>query len=135
MVRHLLSLPAHLIALVLATVLASTGAFAVDHTADPLDQVKAAVDAGTAVLIDVREQGEWDLGHLKTARLVPLSGLNKDAAAQAAGLPKDKPIYLHCKSGGRCLVAAELLKPLGYDVRPLKAGYGELVRNGFAKAE
>jgi rhodanese-related sulfurtransferase len=107
----------------------------VTHSADPLDQVKAAVESGKAVLVDVREQGEWDLGHLKDARLVPLSALSKEGAVVPADLPKDKPVYLHCRSGARCLKAAEILKPLGYDVRPLKAGFGELVKSGFPKAE
>lgn len=128
MIRHLL------LALTL-TVATALGICAMEHTADPLTQVKTAVDGGKAVMLDVREQGEWDAGHLASARLIPLSALSKDAATLAAGLPKDKPIYIHCRSGGRCLAAAELLKPLGYDVRPLKAGYGELVKNGFTPAE
>ena len=119
------------------TLIATTalGICAMEHTSDPLDQVKAAVEAGKAVMLDVREQGEWDAGHLAKAQLIPLSALSKDVATLAAGLPKDKPIYIHCKAGGRCLAAAELLKPLGYDVRPLKAGFGELVKNGFTPAE
>lgn len=123
-----------LLALALVTT-AVVGAFAVEHSADPLDQVKTAVDGGKAVLIDVREQDEWNLGHLKTARLIPLSVLSKDGAVIPSDLPKDKPIYLHCRSGARSLKAAEILKPLGYDVRPLKAGYGDLVKSGFTPAE
>jgi phage shock protein E len=128
MTRSLLSI----LVLMLATAL---GALALEHSADPLDQVKAAVESGKAVLVDVREQGEWDLGHLKAARLIPLSALSKEGAVAPADLPKDKPIYLHCRSGARCLKAAEILKPLGYDVRPLKAGFGDLVKGGFPKAE
>jgi rhodanese-related sulfurtransferase len=33
--------------------------------------------------------------------------------------------------GGRCLEAAALLAPLGYDVRPLAQGYPDLVEAGF----
>jgi hypothetical protein len=51
------------------------------HTADTLDQVKTSVAAGSAVLIDVREQEDWDSGHLQAARLVPLSVLTRDGAA------------------------------------------------------
>lgn len=120
------------LALVVTTVI---GTLAMEHTADPLAQVKTAVDGGKAVLVDVREQGEWEIAHLKDARLIPLSALTKDGAVIPADLPKDKPIYLHCRSGARSLKAAEVLKPLGYDVRPLKAGYGELVKNGFTPAE
>lgn len=105
------------------------------HTSDPLDQVKTSIAAGKAVLIDVREQAEWDNGHLKAASLVPLSLLSKDGAAIPGTLPKDKPVYLHCRSGGRALKAAEILKAKGYDARPLEAGYGQLVKDGFEKAE
>jgi rhodanese-related sulfurtransferase len=105
------------------------------HTADTLDQVKTSVAAGSAVLIDVREQEEWDSGHLQAARLVPLSVLTRDGAAIPASIPKDKPVYLHCKAGGRCLKAAAVLKAKGYDARPLEAGYGQLVKEGFEKAE
>jgi phage shock protein E len=105
------------------------------HTTDPIDQVKTSVAAGKAVIVDVREQAEWGNGHLKAASLVPLSLLSKDGAEIPATLPKDKPIYLHCRSGARCLKAAEILKAKGYDARPLQAGYGQLVKDGFDKAE
>ena len=104
------------------------------HTADSVGQVKAAVSAGTAIIIDVREQSEWNDGHLKAATLVPLSVLNKEGGEIPAALPKDKPIYLHCRSGGRSLKAGEILKAKGYDARPLAAGYNQLIQDGFEKA-
>jgi phage shock protein E len=127
--RHLLHL---LIALTITLPLAAEE---MKHTTDTLDQVKTAVSGGTAVLVDVREQDEWDRGHLKSASLLPLSLLKKEGAEIPATLPKGKPIYLHCKSGGRCLKAAEILKAKGYDVRPLAAGYNQLVTDGFEKAQ
>jgi phage shock protein E len=105
------------------------------HTGDSLEQVKASVASGKAVLVDVREQAEWDNGHLKGASLVPLSVLSQDGAVIPATLPKDRPVYLHCRSGSRSLKAAEILKGKGYDARPLEAGYGQLVKDGFEKAE
>ncbi len=104
------------------------------HTTDSVGQVKAAVSAGTAIIIDVREQSEWNDGHLKAATLVPLSVLNKEGGEIPAALPKDKPIYLHCRSGGRSLKAGEILKAKGYDARPLAAGYNQLIQDGFEKA-
>ena len=38
-----------------------------------LETVKKEIAAGTAELIDVREQDEWDAGHVIGARLIPLS--------------------------------------------------------------
>jgi rhodanese-related sulfurtransferase len=95
--------------------------------------VQQAVADNKAVIVDVREPEEWAEGHLSGARLVPLSALEKgvNPAELARVLPKDKIIYCHCLAGGRCLEAARLLQPLGYDVRPLKAGYPSLVKAGF----
>ena len=124
-----------LLLLIALTITLPLAAEEMKHTTDPIDQVKTSVAAGKAVIIDVREQAEWDNGHLKAASLVPLSELSKDGAVIPATLPKDKPIYLHCRSGARSLKAAEILKAKGYDVRPLQAGYGQLVKDGFEKAE
>lgn len=114
------------------------------HTKDSLATVQKRLDEEKAVLIDVREKKEWDEGHLEQARLLPLSGLGKKLrraeyiAELKKTLPADKPIYLHCKAGGRCVAAAmSLRKELGpdYDFRPLKPGYEELVEAGFEKAD
>lgn len=110
------------------------------HTQDSLDTVKDLLAQEAAVLIDVREQEEWDAGHLAAATLVPLSKLKNGGDAEklaeslAETLPKDKAIYCHCRSGGRVLTAASILKKLGYDIRPLKAGYQDLIEAGFDPA-
>ena len=67
---------------------------------------------------------------------MPLSSLEQgvDPARLAQVLPKDKIIYCHCLAGGRCLEAAAILAPLGYDVRPLKQGYPQLIQAGFPAA-
>ena len=124
-----------LLLLIALTITLPLAAEEMKHTSDPIDQVKSSVTAGKAVIVDVREQAEWDNGHLKSASLVPLSLLSKDGAEIPGTLPKDKPIYIHCRSGGRALKAAEILKAKGYDARPLQAGYGQLVKDGFEKAE
>jgi len=126
----------HLLSLFLAlTITLPLAAEELKHTTDSIDQVKTSVAGGKAVLVDVRESAEWDNGHLKAAALVPLSLLSKDGAEIPTSLPKDKPIYLHCRSGARSLKAAEILKAKGYDARPLQAGYGQLLKDGLEKAE
>lgn len=107
------------------------------HTKDKLAIVKERVIAKKAILLDVREKNEWDAGHLKHARFLPLSDVRKGKLTreQQKYLPKGKPIYLHCKSGGRVLAVCNLLKDKGYDIRPLKAGYAVLVKEGFEKAK
>jgi len=110
---------------------------AAEHTKDSLDTVKKAVAENKAVLLDVREKAEWEQGHLRDATFLALSALRRGVKADELDrlLPKDKVIYCHCASGVRCLQAADILKKNGYDVRPLKAGYKELVKSGFTPAE
>lgn len=109
----------------------------VTHTKDTLEEVKKNVEAGKAVIVDVREQNEWDAGHLKVAILMPRSKLmvESELAELLKKLPKDKVIYTHCRAGGRALACGEILKKQGFDVRPLKPGYSELSAAGFAKVE
>jgi phage shock protein E len=106
------------------------------HTKDSLDTVKANVKEGKALIVDVREQSEWDAGHLRGAILVPMSKLTKDDQLPELlkVLPKDKIIYTHCKAGGRSLLCGDILKKHGYEVRPLKPGYEDLLKSGFEKA-
>ena len=106
------------------------------HTTDSLTTIRNRVTNGNAVLLDVREQPEWDAGHLKLARLLPLSIVREGDLTQAKKnlLPKGKPIYCHCRSGGRVLAVSKLLRAKGFDIRPLKAGYRELLKSGFEEA-
>lgn len=117
--------------------LLTTFALAAEHTKDSLDQVRKALADDKAVLIDVREVDEWKDGHLDAATNLPLSELPKalKSGDVAKKYPKTKIVYTHCAAGGRCLNAAEDLRKAGYDVRPLKQGYGELLKNGFPKAK
>ncbi|MGH7226359.1 MAG: rhodanese-like domain-containing protein, partial [Gemmataceae bacterium] len=107
-----------------------------EHTNDSLDTVKKAVADNKAVLLDVREKAEWDQGHLRDAKFLALSELRRGVKADelVRVLPKDKVIYCHCASGRRCLRAADILKKNGYDVRPLKSGYKDLLKAGFTPA-
>ena len=107
------------------------------HTKDTLDTVKQNIKEGKAVLVDVREQNEWDAGHIAGAVLMPKSKLDveKEAAELAKKLDKNKIVYTHCKAGKRALACGEILKKQGFDVRPLKPGYEELLKAGFEKSK
>jgi len=115
----------------------ATATFAVEHTSDSLATVQRGVTEEKAILVDVREKEEWNDGHLRDARLLPLSALEKNVPKEdlARVLPKDKVIYLHCAAGGRCVKAAAILKKQGYDVRPLKPGFDALLDAGFPAAK
>jgi sulfur dioxygenase len=63
-------------------------------------------------IIDVRELEEWNgpLGHLDEAELVPLATVGD----QAAAWPKDEPLVVLCRAGGRSDRAALLLEQAGF---------------------
>ncbi len=107
--------------------------FAAEHTKDALSTVKENMATQKAVLVDVRDQDEWDRGHIVGASLSPLSKMRdvKGLAEALKRLPKDQILYTHCAIGVRSVHAAEILKKHGYDVRPLKPGYLDLVKAGF----
>jgi rhodanese-related sulfurtransferase len=104
---------------------------------DPLPTVQENVATQKAVLVDVREPGEWKAGHVEGAISLPLSSIKKggDTNAIEQQVPKDKIVYTHCVMGVRALKAAKILEKLGYNVRPLKANYEDLVKAGFKKAD
>ncbi len=108
-----------------------------EHTKDSLDTVKRNVKEGKAVIVDVREQKEWDEGHLQGAILMPSSKLkvNEDLAELVKKLDKQTIIYTHCRAGGRAATCAQILKKEGFDVRVLKPGYADLIKAGFEKAK
>src|SRR5689334_13414647 len=99
------------------------------HTSDSIDQVEKNLAARKAVLLDVREEGETDKGYIDGALLVPLSmlqeGKQTDGFAQVLSqrLAKKTIVYCYCVSGGRALIASEILKDFGYDARALNPGY------------
>jgi len=103
---------------------------------DPLPTVQENVATHKAVLVDVREPGEWKQGHLAVAIPLPLSSLEKgvDAKTLEQELPRNEIVYTHCVRGVRALKVANILEKLGYKVRPLKAGYEDFVKAGFGKA-
>ena len=104
-----------------------------EHTKDSLETVKERVKAEKAILVDVRELVEWNAGHIQRAVLLPWRELQDkpDEKKIREKLPKDIIVYTYCAVGYRSLRAGKLLTKYGYDVRPLKPGYDELVKAGF----
>ncbi len=56
-------------------------------------------------LIDVRQPGEYEYGHIPGARLIPLTELIRTMES----LPRDKELVFYCHSGGRSLAAAAMV--------------------------
>lgn len=74
-----------------------------------VDQVRKLVESG-AYIIDVREEGEFARGHIKGAKNIPLSQLRE----RVNEIPKDIPVYVHCRTGQRSYNATLALQNLGY---------------------
>ena len=112
-------------------------AIAAEPTKDTLTTVKKSVAQENAVLVDVREKSEWDAGHISGAVFLPLSELRNGITSEglAKRLPKQRIVYTHCAVGVRSCTAADILLRHGYDVRPLKPGYKDLIAAGFKKSE
>ncbi|ONK23658.1 rhodanese-like domain-containing protein [Siminovitchia sp. FSL H7-0308] len=73
-----------------------------------------------AQLIDVREQKEYDGGHILGARSIPMSQLKM----RMKEIRPDKPVYLYCQSGMRSGRAAQILYKKGYrQLYHLQGGY------------
>lgn len=82
--------------------------------------VEAARDllaSGDAIMIDVREQDEWDAARIDGTIFAPLSQMPQ--AWDALDLPKDKTIIVQCKSGGRSGRVCEYVGPSAKDGQPV----------------
>jgi len=64
-----------------------------------------------AMLIDVREPGEYKQGHIPGSRNIPLARINN---AKSAIHDMNMPIYVYCQTGSRSSRAASALKKMGY---------------------
>jgi sulfur-carrier protein adenylyltransferase/sulfurtransferase len=77
-----------------------------------LDDARSLLDGGT-VFLDVREQSEWDLGHVPNAVHLPRAQVA--GKVQQAIPDKSTRVVVYCARGSRSAVAGAELRALGYD--------------------
>ena len=82
---------------------------------------KKLLETPNAFLLDVRTSGEFGGGHLPKATNIDFR--SPDFANKIKGLPKDKPVFVYCLSGGRSAQAAEIMRKEGFQVTELQGGY------------
>lgn len=75
------------------------------------EQAHTRTGDGTAVLLDVRENAEWQTGHAPGALHLPLGRLEDGEALPPEA--QDRPVVTVCRSGRRSQRAAELLAARG----------------------
>jgi sulfur-carrier protein adenylyltransferase/sulfurtransferase len=81
-------------------------------------------------LLDVREDDEWQQGHLDKAVFLPRGFLEVKADKVLAD--KSQPIVVYCAGGVRSALAAKTLQDLGYgDVYSMRGGFNEWKNNGM----
>ena len=77
------------------------------------EEAKKIMDSGEEhIILDVREQEEYDQGHIPGAILIPYTEI--EIKAEEMLHDKDKIILVYCRSGRRSKIAAESLSNLGY---------------------
>lgn len=76
----------------------------------PLTQVRKLVESN-AYIIDVREEKEYEAGHIVNAHNIPLSQLRE----RLDEIPKDVPVYVHCRTSQRSYYATMCLQHNGFD--------------------
>jgi adenylyltransferase/sulfurtransferase len=95
-----------------------------------VDAAEARGELENAVLVDVREQDEWDEGHLPGAVHIPRGYL--ESRIEAAVPDHGARVIVYCAAGNRSAFGAKTLEELGYtDVASLAGGFTDWKRNGF----
>lgn len=100
------------------------------HTID-VQQLKERMNQDSNLcLIDVREQEEWQQGHITEARHIALSEIAK--RINEAVPNQQQAVYLHCKAGVRSLHAAQIITEMGYtEVYSIDGGIMDWVNAGY----
>ncbi len=87
-------------------------------------------DADRPLLLDVREQDEWQEGHLPGAVHIPRSNL--ESRVETLVPDRSREIVVYCAVGARSAFAAKSLTELGYDnVVSMAGGFTDWKRNGY----
>ena len=96
-------------------VLCGCGGTKVENTYQQISQEEAKnrMDTSNVIVLDVREQEEYETEHIPGAVLLPVGTICEDTAA--AVIPeKDSEVLVYCRSGNRSKTASQALADLGY---------------------
>ena len=77
------------------------------------DEAKRIMDEESDyIIVDAREQSEYDEGHIKGAIVIPYTEIEQKAEEMLPN--KDQLILVYCRSGRRSKIAAQSLANMGY---------------------
>src|SRR5262245_6344353 len=94
------------------------------------ERARDLIEIGEPVIVDVREQDEWDEGHIPGALHIPRGHL--ESRIERAAPDTSQQVLLYCSAGNRSAFAAKTLEEMGYeDAVSLSGGFTDWKRNGF----
>jgi rhodanese-related sulfurtransferase len=76
-------------------------------------QATQLINREDALVVDVRDPGEFGTGHILGAKNVPLSRIDA-AGSEIAAKRKEKPVIVYCDNGSRSVKAASALRKQGF---------------------
>ena len=79
----------------------------------PQEEAKEMMDTQKVIILDVREQDEFDAGHIPGAVLLPVGSISAVTAAAVIS-ESDTVVLVYCRSGNRSKTASQALAELGY---------------------
>lgn len=83
------------------------------------------------LIIDVRNVGEFEAGHVEGALNIPLDKVSENLSS----FPKDKPFTIHCQGGYRSMIAASILKSRGWEnFKEVDGGYKSISATNVPKS-
>ncbi|EGR30410.1 metallo-beta-lactamase protein, putative [Ichthyophthirius multifiliis] len=95
-----------------------------------LKNIKALDAKNDAIFLDVRNKQEFEEGKIKGALNVPFNELANQIQNKVFEFPKDKDVYVYCRSGTRSSIACSILRKLGFcNQINIEGGFNELKNN------
>jgi rhodanese-related sulfurtransferase len=97
-----------------------------------VQQAKPLLDNSGVFWLDVREQSEYDAGHIPGVTLIPTGQVE----SRLSEIPKDKPVIVTCRTGNRSAAVAQFLQEQGYtNVHNMQGGIVAWQNAGFPVAK
>lgn len=93
-----------------------------------VQQAKPLLDNPDVFWLDVREQSEYDAGHIPGVTLIPTG----QVGSRLSDIPKDKPVIVTCRTGNRSAAVTQFLQEQGYtNVHNMQGGIVAWQSAGF----
>lgn len=96
------------------------------------DEFKSRLNSAEIPVYDVRKDGEFEAGHIESAKSTPLDFIND----HLSDFPKEQPFYVHCAGGYRSVIASSILKSRGiHNLIDVAGGMGAIKEAGIPITE